>query len=110
MRVPNGRPSNTRLLLTGPRHDQYATSMRDSGHFTLSDSTPLTQSTGRTGHCHNRHRQHHTRISWLWLMSTVSRSAAVCAVTTCPPDSTCSRRKTSTTPSHSSQDTLTHTQ
>ena len=36
MRVPSGRPSHTRLLLTGPYQEQYATTARDNGQFTLS--------------------------------------------------------------------------
>ena len=40
VRVPNGRPSHTRLLLTGPYQEQYATSTRDNGQFALSVSKP----------------------------------------------------------------------
>ena len=38
VRIPSGRPSPTRLILTGPYQEQYATSARDNGQFILSVS------------------------------------------------------------------------
>ena len=35
VRIPNARPSYTRLLLTGPDQQQYVTSTRDNGQFLL---------------------------------------------------------------------------